>query len=128
MPIPPAAKVTQEQMAEYRAAARQRVEEDRRALAGRRQRAWDVARRVAALLRRRFGVSHMAVFGSLLHEDRFTRWSDLDLAVWGLRPEETFRAMGVAMEADAEIQVNLVDVGTCRPSLLAVIEREGQDL
>ncbi|WP_412709816.1 hypothetical protein [Atrimonas thermophila] len=33
------------------------------------------------------------LFGSLVHEECFTLWSDVDLAVWGLRPEDTFKAM-----------------------------------
>lgn len=32
------------------------------------------------------------------------------------------------MDLDSEIQVNLLDVETCRPSLLAAIEQEGIDL
>jgi hypothetical protein len=32
------------------------------------------------------------------------------------------------MDMGSEIEVNLVDVGACRPSLLTVIEEEGVDL
>jgi hypothetical protein len=58
----------------------------------------------------------------------FTPWSDVDLAVWGLLPTETFQAIGVAMDLAADIDVNLVDVGTCSASLLAAIERDGVKL
>ncbi|WP_176237472.1 nucleotidyltransferase family protein [Candidatus Hakubella thermalkaliphila] len=87
-----------------------------------------LARRVATLLREQYGVTRVVVFGSLAQKGRFTRWSDVDIAAWGIRPEDTFQAMGAVMDLDSEIQVNLLDVETCRPSLLAAIEREGIDL
>jgi predicted nucleotidyltransferase len=65
------------------------------------------------------------VFGSLIHPGSFTPWSDVDVAVWGLRPEETFQAIGMAMDLDREIPVNLVDAAACRASVLRVIEQEG---
>jgi predicted nucleotidyltransferase len=97
-------------------------------LAAREERAWALARQVAALLRQQFPVERIVVFGSLIHSGCFTLWSDVDIAVWGLRPEDTFRAIGVAMDADAAIAVNLVDMAACRPSLREVIEREGVPL
>jgi predicted nucleotidyltransferase len=115
-------------MAGYCEGARRRQRDEERALAAREERAWAVARQVAARLRRRFPVERIVVFGSLIHPGCFTPWSDVDIAIWGLRPEDTFRAIGLAMDADAEIAVNLVDAAACRASLLVVIEREGVDL
>jgi len=120
--------ISLEEMAEYRTTARRRWERDREAMARRQARAWEAARRAAQLLKSRFGATRVVAFGSLVHRDCFTRWSDVDIAAWGLRPEDTFRAIGMALEVDSEIEVNLVDVTACRPSLLAVIEREGRDL
>ena len=54
-----------------------------------------------------------------------TPWSDVDIAAWGIQPRDTFRAIGMVMDLDAEIELNLVDVGACSASLLATIEREG---
>ncbi len=68
------------------------------------------------------------VFGSLVRPHCFTLWSDVDIAAWGLSPKDTFRAIGAIMDLDAEIEVNLVDIGTCHPELLASIEREGIEL
>jgi hypothetical protein len=65
------------------------------------------------------------VFRSLAHLDCVTAWSEVDITVWGLRPEETFRAIGVAMDVDVEITVNLVDVTARAPALVEVVEREG---
>lgn len=120
--------ISDEDMAVYRSTARRRVEQEQREVAKRRERAWDTARKAAALLKDRFGASRVVVFGSLLHPQCFSRWSDVDLAAWGIRPEDTFRAVGAVLNLDDEIEVNLVDMGACRPSLRIVIEREGVDI
>lgn len=114
-------------MAAYREGARRRHEEQQ-ALAVREQRAWALARQAADALRQQFTVSRVVVFDSLIHSGCFTPWSDVDVAAWGLRPEETFRAIGVVMDLDTEIAVNLVDVTACSSSLLRVMEAEGVPL
>ena len=124
----PVREITPEEMAEYRATARQRSIQEHHYTAQRQERAWELARQAAGLLKEKFGVTRVMVFGSLVHEGCFTRWSDVDIAAWGSRPEDTFRAIGAAMDIDSEIEINLVDVATCRPELLATIEREGVEL
>jgi uncharacterized protein len=118
-------EISPEAMAGYRDGARRRREAERRTLAAREKRAWELARQAAAALRQQFGVERVVVFGSLIHPGCFTPWSDVDIAAWGLRPEDTFRAIGVAMDIDAEMAINLVDVNCCRASILRVIEEEG---
>jgi len=120
-----ALKLTPKEVATYRAAARRRGEQEQRELAQREKRAWAVARRAAALLRDQFEAEQVVVFGSLIHGGCFTPWSDVDIAAWGIRPQDTFRAIGMVMDMDTEIELNLVDVGTCSTSLLTTIEREG---
>ena len=122
------AEVTEEEMALYRATALRRKAREEEELVRRKERAWALARQAAAMLRERFGATRVAVFGSLAHEGTFTRWSDVDIAAWGLRPEDTLRAMGAAWDLDSEIEVNLVDVNAARASVLESIEREGVDL
>lgn len=121
-------KLNQEELARYRAAARRQAEQEQQALARREQRAWELARQAAELLCEQFGAARIVLFGSLSQPGGFTPWSDVDIAAWGLRPEDTFRAIGVVMDLAADIEVNLVDVQTCSASLLAVIEREGIEL
>jgi predicted nucleotidyltransferase len=123
-----AQELTPEDVAGFRMAARRRFEQEQRELAAREKRAWELARRAASLLRDRFGVTRVMVFGSLVHTGCFTPWSDVDIAVWGIRPQDTFRAIGMVMELDGKIEVSLVDVHTCSSSLLMMIEREGRDL
>jgi len=67
----------------------------------------------------------VVVFGSLTHADRFTLWSDVDLAAWGLTPANWLRAIGAVKSLSTEVELNLVDVTCCSPELLTAIEREG---
>ena len=94
----------------------------------RREKGWKLARKAARLLRTRFQAKRVAVFGSLLHEARCTRWSDIDIAVWGVPADRTFRAIGAVMDLDSSVELNLVDVNTCSPSLLRAIEQEAVDV
>ena len=121
-------EITPEEMAEYRTTARQRSAQEQKYAAQRLERAWEFARQAAGLLKEKFGATRVMVFGSLVHEGCFTRWSDVDIAAWGIHPEDTLRAIGAAMDVDSDIEINLVDVATCRPELLAAIEREGVKL
>ena len=120
-----AAELKTEELEAYRRAARRREQQESREAAERRASAWALARQSADLLRQRFGASRVVVFGSLVHDGCFTPWSDVDLAAWGLHPADTFRAMGAVHDLDPDIEINLVDVDTCSPSLLAMIEAEG---
>lgn len=90
--------------------------------------AWELARKAAKVLREQYHAGRVAVFGSLLHETCFTEWSDLDIAAWGIPADQTFRAIGTVMDLDPSFPINLVDVNTCSPSLLKAIEQEAVDL
>ncbi len=114
--------------AAYLRTARRRARAERQALTERRQRAWEVARRAAHLLRERYRARRVVVFGSLIHEGRFTLRSDVDLAVWDLPWPDYLHALGEVLDMDPEIEVNLVDVALCHPLLREAIEREGVEL
>jgi len=120
--------ISEEEMAVYRATAQRRLEQEEKRLAVRREKAWKTARRAAKLLKEDFGAQRVVVFGSLLRPECFNKWSDVDIAAWGIRPEDTFRAMGAVMDLSENIEINLVDMDTCRATLRAVIEREGQEI
>jgi hypothetical protein len=68
------------------------------------------------------------VYGSLVREGAFTRWSDVDLAAWGISPADTWRALGAVMDLSSEIELNLADASLCRPGILQSIEREAVPL
>ena len=70
----------------------------------------------------------MWAFGSVLREGSFTLWSDLDIAAWGLTPDNWLKAAAAVRALSDEIEVNLVDVETCTESFRKAIERDGMPL
>jgi predicted nucleotidyltransferase len=121
-------KVTDAQMSVYRAAARQRQQQKAHHLAARQQRAWQVAQLAAQLLRNRFGVQRVVVFGSVLSPERFHERSDVDLAVWGLADRDYYRAVAKTLSLDPGISVDLIQGESASERLLTLIEREGKCL
>ncbi len=126
MPAP--VEFSPEKLAVYRATVQRRHQQEKAEMNRRREKAWQIARQVAQLLREQFQVSRVVVFGSLARTSGFTRWSDVDIAAWGIASENTFRAIGAVMDLNTEIPVNLVDINTVRPALLAAIEEDGVEL
>jgi uncharacterized protein len=96
----------------------------------RKDEAWRVAQVVARMLKESFKATRVVAFGSLVREGSFTLWSDIDLAVWGIPPEEYYGAAGTAMDIGLEngIKVDVVDSEDCEPQFLVDIEKEGIDL
>jgi len=121
-------QVSPEAMAVYRATARRRWEEEQQALARRREHAWQVARRAVALLKEQFGAAQVAAFGSLVHGFWFSKTSDIDLAVWGLRSDDYFVAVAKLQNISPEFKIDLVAMERCRPALREAIVREGRSL
>lgn len=126
--MPTVYNLAPEKLAVYRATAQRRREQQDSALDHRRKQAWTAARQAAELLKTQFNATRVVLFGSLARESGFTRWSDVDVAAWGIAPEDTFRAIGAILDMNTPLAVNLVDVKTCRASLLEEIERNGIDL
>ena len=117
-------ELTLEALARYRKSALRRQEQLQPERLRLQEEAWVVARRAADLLREKFGVTRIVVFGSLVHPGCFTRWSDIDLAAWGIAPDDTLRAIGAVMDLETTYEINLVDVQTARPAILKIIEKE----
>ncbi len=91
----------------------------------RRQKAWELAQQSAILLKEQFNAKKVVLFGSLLREDCFDLWSDIDIAAWDIAPQNTFLAMEMVRDLSQEIDINLVDIETCSQELRKVIETEG---
>jgi predicted nucleotidyltransferase len=123
-------KLTAAEREQYHLYAKMRQAQAEQELAARRQRAWELAREAARLLREHHDVIRVAVFGSLLDESRFTMASDVDIAAWGIPAEKTFRAMSDVWDLGIVegIPINLVDINACRQSLREAIYREGVDI
>ena len=94
----------------------------------RRQRAWRAARQAAQVLREQFGAQRVVIFGSLAQRGWFTRWSDIDLAAWGVPDERFYLAVATITALSPAFKVDLIDPETCRPRLRQAIEREGIEL
>ena len=112
----------------YRSVAVIRKKKELQELEERYALAWNLARRAAKLLKEKFGATRVVAFGSLLREETFTPWSDVDIAAWGIPPFDTFKAMGEVMDLSTEIDISLVDMATCRKPLKSTIEREGREI
>jgi predicted nucleotidyltransferase len=115
-------------MAQYKRTARARWQAELQRQEVRREHAWQLARQAAALLKEVYGVQRVVAFGSLVHSGRFSRWSDVDLAAWGLTAANWLRAIAAVHDLSGEVELNLVDVTCCSPELLAAIEQEGVSL
>jgi len=90
--------------------------------------AWQVAHAAAALLRREFGASRVVVYGSLAHRASFTRWSDIDLAAWGIPPALFYRAVAAVTGLSAQFKIDLVSPEDVRPTIRRAIESESVEL
>lgn len=121
-------EIPPEKMAEYKRGALRRLAEQKRQEAERRERALRIAHEAARLLYDEFGVTRVVLFGSLAHDAWFHARSDIDLAVEGLAPELFWRAWVAIEKLDPAIEVDLVPFEDAKPSLLAVLEKEGVPL
>ncbi|MEW8959692.1 MAG: nucleotidyltransferase domain-containing protein [Moorella sp. (in: firmicutes)] len=90
--------------------------------------AWQVATKLAAILKERYGAQKVVAFGSLVDRSRFTRWSDIDLAAWGIPDDRFYAAVGAVTGLSEKFKVDLVDPEDCRESLRRAIESEGVEL
>lgn len=95
-----------------------------------RKRAWEAALASARLLKTRYGASRVTAFGSLLSPERYTPWSDLDLAVSGVAPGFYYDAAGAVLDLGASlgIKIDVVDLDDCPAELRQAVEAQGTDL
>jgi predicted nucleotidyltransferase len=92
------------------------------------QQAQQLAREAARRLREQFGARRVVLFGSAVDHSSFTRWSDIDLAVWGVPPERFYAAVAAVTSLRGDIPVDLVDAEQCSEDLKKIIEQEGVEL
>ena len=121
-------QLTPEEFRYYLTAARKREEEKKLLLKKRIQRGLSLAQEAAGILRNKYRVQRVVLFGSLTQPETFTLWSDVDIAAWGLTSENFLQAMNDVAWLDSEIEVNLVDIASVKSALLEHIQRHGQDI
>ena len=73
------------------------------------QRAWEAAYRVATVLYEDYGAAKVAVFGSLAERERFTKESDIDIAVWGLSYNKCLEALWKTEGLSTEFKIDFID-------------------
>lgn len=79
-------------------------------------------------MKEKYGARKVVAFGSLIDGSRFTRWSDVDLAAWGIPDDRFYAAVGAVTGLSERFRVDLVDPEACRESLRKAIESEGVEL
>ena len=115
-----ALQMTQDELRQYRPFSRHAPVDEERF-----RRAWEIARKAAQLLYQDFAARQVAVFGSLTQSQRFTHWSDIDLAVWGIPNEQFFKAAARVLDLDPEFRIDFTDAESCGVRLQRRIEQEG---
>ena len=112
----------------YVRAARERRAKRQREAAARLDRAWDVAREIAAFLREKYQPTRIVAFGSMVHRVTFHLRSDIDIAVDGIPWPAYLRAWNDVEERFPEFKVDLIDVGIVSERMRQRIEEQGQAL
>jgi predicted nucleotidyltransferase len=121
-----AAELTPEEIQSYRAGLSRKPIWDTPELIARRSRALQIASEAATLLKQQFGVERVMLFGSLAHGHWFTRNSDIDLVVWGLKPAEFFKALGAMENLSRGFEIDLLPMEDCKPEWRDVILHEAE--
>jgi predicted nucleotidyltransferase len=94
----------------------------------RREKALKVAHAIAKLLREEFGATKVVAFGSIVDPERFSPWSDIDIAVSGIRADLFYKAVAVSTKVSDDFQVDIVDPEDCRKSLRQAIDQNGIEI
>jgi len=87
--------------------------------------AWSIARKAAEILYQEYQAKKVVIFGSLKSIEHFSEWSDIDIAVWGIKPELYYKAVARIISLSTMIEIDIVDPDDCRQSLKETIEKEG---
>jgi predicted nucleotidyltransferase len=83
---------------------------------------------IAGVLKEKYGVHHVYVFGSLLSSDFFHERSDVDLAVSPISDEHYFSAYSTAWEMVGNLGLDFIDLDHCSESLKTEIITKGREI
>jgi predicted nucleotidyltransferase len=110
-------QISPDQMMRYRAGLQQKLKQQQQE-----QRGWEVARQAAQILKSRWGASKVVLFGSMLDAKKVHTRSDIDLAVWGLSPDDYFRTLAELLDLDPEFAIDLVEIEQAKPHIQSAIQ------
>ena len=85
-------------------------------------------RELAKALKNRFGARRVVLFGSIAGKSRFTKASDVDLGVEGLKTSDYWRAWKLAEDYIVDRRIDFVDIETVTESLKRAIDQYGIEL
>jgi uncharacterized protein len=119
---------TPDALKQYVAHFRQRQGRDSLQQQYRYQYGWEQARIAAHILKTRYGVKQVFLFGSLLSPKAVHINSDIDLAVWGLPVEQYSDAVGTLLLTVKGFSIDLVCLETAQSSLKQTILQVGVEL
>jgi len=108
------------ELAPYLQGMRDREAARQQALHQRREAAIAVARECARILKERFGVQRVVLFGSM-HSGQVWEDSDIDLGVWGLDDREYFAALAAIDISD--FAIDLVPAERAHPHIASALDR-----
>ena len=94
----------------------------------RRKKAFDIAKQAASILRQEFGAERVVVFGSVVNSENFTFWSDIDLAAWGIAPDDFYAAVAAVTGLSPEFKIDLLEPDTCREPIKDAIQKQGVEI
>jgi uncharacterized protein len=94
----------------------------------RREDALKTAKQAAQMLRDSYGAKKVVLFGSLSASSGFGRYSDIDLAAWGVPPGDFYRAVAAVTGISDQFNIDLIDPDNCRLSIREAIFTEGIEL
>lgn len=94
-------------------------------ISARKKQALEIGRKVAGMLKEKYGAVHVVLFGPLAHRVWFTPRSDIDIYAEGIPVSSFFKAEADTQEMVQGFKVDLVDSGVCPPDMIAKIKQEG---
>jgi predicted nucleotidyltransferase len=97
-------------------------------LENRYQKGWETARKAARILREKYQIEKVILFGSLLDLSKFRYHSDIDLAVWGLPEQLYYQALKDILAISPDFSIDLIQIESASPSLQTVINNQGVEV
>jgi len=90
--------------------------------------AMERARKVALMLKEKYGVRRVILFGSLARDRYLHRGTDIDLLVEGLKIEDLLRAGSDAWEITHPFDVDIIPMERAEKVMIDIALKEGIDL
>lgn len=90
--------------------------------------AMDRARKVAAMLKERYGAKRVILFGSVVKSDYLHERSDIDLLVYGIKSEDLLRAGADAWKISGRFDVDIVPAEIAHKNILKMALEKGIEL